>query len=88
MLCRRFAKLKWSDLCLRSCFVEALGITTDRPYLLDVPIVKFLLSQALDVFLTIVLTFPIIPTVQSFGPGELLYAKVRLIVDAISRYGA
>ena len=52
---------------------------TDRPYLMDVPIVKFLISQALDIFLTINLTFPLFPANEHFGERELLYAKVRLL---------
>ena len=74
---RRLAKLRWSDLCLSGLFSGGLSFLTDRPYLLDVPIVKFFLSQTLDVVLTINLTFPLIPAFAHFGARELLYAKVR-----------
>ena len=40
------ASITFNDLCLRTVAEGWLHLTTDRPYLLDVPIVKFALCQA------------------------------------------
>lgn len=42
---RRLAVLTFGDLCLKRTFTSGLAFATDRPYLLDVPIVKFSISR-------------------------------------------
>lgn len=76
-------RLIWDDLCLKRIFEGALAFSSERgerPYLLGVPVVKFTVSQALDFFLTLVLTFSIItPSAHGAIGGGSMSTRTILI---------
>ena len=58
----------------------------ERPYLLDVPIVKFMVYQLLDFLLTIMLTFSWLPVAMShgaLGPQSILLIELLWVVASL-----